>query len=301
MRRQLPLVVALTAAATIVFGCASPGSSTAPTTAGGTTGPTTAAEATVIPGGLLDKIKKAGKIVVSTDPAYPPQSEQVNGVFQGFDIDVATEVAKRLGVTVEWQTPEWTAITAGSWGGRWDMSVGSMTITPDRAKVLDFSPPYYYTPAQMAASTHSGVTTIDGLTGKTVCAGDGTTYYQWLTGTLDFGPGGKPAPPPAGITATTLPSDRDCAVQWQQGRFDFDGWLSSITTVEGAIKDGLPLVKVGDPVYLEPLAIAVDKSGPNDADFIAWLKPTIEAMRADGTLKAFSQKWFKADFTTSTQ
>jgi polar amino acid transport system substrate-binding protein len=305
MRRPLPLVVALAATATLLFGCSNAGSTTAPTSAAQTTGATAAPESVAPtqpvakPGGLLDKILKAGKIEVSTDPAYPPQSEQVNGVFQGFDIDVATEVAKRLGVTVEWQTPDWTAITAGSWGGRWDMSVGSMTITPDRAKVLDFSPPYYFTPAQMAASTHSGVTTIDGLVGKTVCAGEGTTYYQWLSGTLDFGPGGKPAPPPAGITATTLPSDRDCAVQWQQGRFDFDGWLSSITTVEGAIKDGLPLVKVGDPVYLEPLAIAVDKSGPDDSDFIAWLKPTIEAMHADGTLKAFSEKWFKADFTAT--
>jgi polar amino acid transport system substrate-binding protein len=303
MKRHLPFAVALTAAATILFGCAGPGATTAPTTPAATTLATTAAEATVIPGGLLDKIKKAGKIVVSTDPAYPPQSElnPADGTYQGFDIDVANEVAKRLGVTVEWQTPPWEAITAGGWGGRWDMSVGSMTITPDRAKVLDFSPPYYYTPAQMAASTHSGITTLDGLAGKSVCAGEGTTYYQWLTGTLDFGPGGKPAPPPAGITATTLPSDRDCAVQWQQGRFDYDGWLSSITTVEQAVKDGLPLVKVGDPVYLEPLAIAVDRSGPVDTDFIAWLKTTIEAMHADGTLKAFSQKWFKADFTTATQ
>ena len=301
MRRLLPLAVALTAAGTFLYGCATPGATTVPTSAGGTTAPTTAAEATVIPGGLLDKIKKAGKIVVSTDPAYPPQSELKDGVYQGFDIDVATEVAKRLGVTVEWQTPDWAAITAGGWGGRWDMSVGSMTITPDRAKVLDFSPPYYYTPAQMAASTHSGITTLDGLAGKTVCAGEGTTYYQWLTGTLDFGPGGKPPPPPAGITAVTLPSDRDCAVQWQSGRFDFDGWLSSITTVEGAITSGLPLVKVGTPVYLEPLAVAVDKSGPDDSDFIAWLKPTIEAMHSDGTLKTFSQKWFKADFTTAAQ
>ena len=301
MKRQLPLAVALIAVATILFGCAAPGASTVPTSAGGTTAPTTAAEATVIPGGLLDKIKKAGKIVVSTDPAYPPQSALVDGVYQGFDIDVATEVGRRLGVTVEWQTPDWAAITAGGWGGRWDMSVGSMTITPDRAKALDFSPPYYYTPAQMAASTHSGITTLEGLAGKTVCAGEGTTYYQWLTGTLDFGPGGKPPPAPAGITAVTLPSDRDCAVQWQSGRFDFDGWLSSITTVEGAITSGLPLVKVGSPVYLEPLAVAVDKSGPNDSDFIAWLKPTIDAMHADGTLKAFSLKWFKADFTAAAQ
>ena len=78
-----------------------------------------AAPATPIAGGLLDKVIKAGKLVVSTDPKYPPQSElQPDGSFKGFDIDVATEIAKRLGVKIEFATPDWTAITAGGWGDR---------------------------------------------------------------------------------------------------------------------------------------------------------------------------------------
>jgi polar amino acid transport system substrate-binding protein len=263
--------------------------------------PASAASAAPIAGGLLDKVLKSGKLVVSTDPKYPPQSElKPDGTYQGFDIDTATEIAKRLGVTVDWQTPDWTAITAGGWGGRWDVSVGSMTITVDRAKVLDFSPPYYYTPAQMAASTHSGITTLDGLVGKTICSGEGTTYDQWLNGTLDYGTGQDLGKPPAGIKTTTLPTDTDCPDQWKAGRFDFDGWLSSITTVDGAIKAGLPLVKVGDPVYYEPLAVAVDKSGPDDSDFMPVLKKIIDDMHADGTLKASSMKWFGADFTQDT-
>jgi len=258
-----------------------------------------AAPATPIAGGLLDKIMKAGKIVVSTDPKYPPQSElKADGTYQGFDIDVANEIGKRLGVKVEYVTPDWTAITAGGWGGRWDISVGSMTITPERAKVLDFSVPYYYTPAQMAASKASGITTLDGLAGKTICSGEGTTYDQWLNGKLDYGDGTTLPAPPAGIKTTTLATDTDCPDQWKTGRNDFEGWLSSITTVDGAIKAGLPVVKVGDPVYFEPLGVAVDKHGPNDADFVAWLTKTVTDMHADGTLKTFSQKWFSADFTT---
>ena len=49
--------------------------------------------------------------------------------------------------------------------------------------MLDFSDPYYYTPAQMAASTASGITTLEGLAGKTVCVGEATTYLDWLNGT----------------------------------------------------------------------------------------------------------------------
>lgn len=300
----------LGAAAILVAACSSGGSTPAPSAAAPSTAPSTAASeapstaasAAPIAGGLLDKILKAGKLVVSTDPKYPPQSElKPDGTYQGFDIDVATEIAKRLGVAVAFETPDWSAITAGGWAGRWDVSVGSMTITVDRSKVLDFSSPYYYTPAQMAASTHSGITTLDGLAGKTICSGEGTTYDQWLNGTLDYGNGQDLGKPPAGIKTTTLPTDTDCADQWKAGRFDFDGWLSSITTVDGAISAGLPLVKVGNPVYYEPLAVAADKSGPDDSDFMPILNKIVADMHADGTLSQFSQKWFGADFTIATQ
>jgi polar amino acid transport system substrate-binding protein len=302
----------LAAVAVVVGACSSGGGASSPTTAasvapsvapsqGESVAPSEAASVAPIAGGLLDKIKQSGKLVVSTDPKYPPQSElKPDGTYEGFDIDVSTEIARRLGVDVEFQTPDWTAITAGGWGGRWDVSVGSMTITVDRSKVLDFSPPYYYTPAQMAASTHSGITTLDGLAGKTVCSGEGTTYDQWLNGTLNYGTGQDLGSPPAGVKTTTLPTDTDCPDQWKAGRFDFDGWLSSITTVDGAITAGLPLVKVGDPVFFEPLAVAVDKSGPDDSDFMPVLKQIVDDMHADGFLTAASQKWFGADFTKAT-
>ncbi len=311
LRGRLSMVAAV---AVVVAACSSGGGGSTPAASSGggaasnaapstaaSTAPSAAASTAPIAGGLLEKIKTSGKLVVSTDPKYPPQSElKPDGTYEGFDIDVATEIAKRLGVPVEFTTPDWTAITAGGWGGRWDVSVGSMTITVDRSKVLDFSPPYYYTPAQMAASTHSGITTLDGLAGKTVCSGEGTTYDQWLNGTLDYGTGEDLGSPPAGVKTTTLPTDTDCPDQWKAGRFDFDGWLSSVTTVEGAIKAGLPLVKVGDPVYFEPLAVAVDKGGPDDSDFMPVLKQIVDDMHADGFLTAASQKWFGADFTQAT-
>ena len=91
-------------------------------------------------GDLLAQICDDGVITISTDPAYPPQSSlnPETGEYEGFDIDVATEIANRLGVEVAWETPKWEAITAGNWQGRWDMSVGSMTVNEERAEVLDF-------------------------------------------------------------------------------------------------------------------------------------------------------------------
>ena len=260
--------------------------------------PASEAPASPIAGGLLDKVMTAGKIIMSTDPQYPPQSElTAEGNYEGFDIDVGTEIAKRLGVEIAFETPSWDVITAGSWAGRWDFSVGSMTITSPRQEVLDFSDPYYYTPAQMAARTDSGITTLDGLAGKVVCVGAATTYLDWLNGTLDFGTESPQTTPPEGVTATTLDTDRLCAEAWRAGRTDFDGWLSSSTTVQAAIDDGLPVVAVGDPVYFEPLAVAFDKGGPDPSDLATRVNAILAEMREDGTLKAMSEKWFGLDLT----
>ena len=134
--------------------------------------------------------------------------------------------------------------------------------------------------------------------GKTICAGASTTYLDWLQGKkLDFGTLSPTTAPPAGIKTVSLKTDALCPQTWAAGRNDFQGWLSSSTTVDGAIAANLPVVKVGAPVYFEPLAVAVDKAGPADTDFMPVLKSIVDAMHADGTLTQLSQKWFKADLT----
>jgi polar amino acid transport system substrate-binding protein len=260
--------------------------------------PTGAASAAPIAGGLLDKVKKAGVLVVSTDPNYKPLSFlKPDGTFEGFDIDVATEIAKRLGVTVKFVTPSWDTITAGSWAGRWDVSVGSMTITVPRHVVLDFSDPYYYTPAQMTATTKSGITTLDGLAGKTVCVGSATTYQDWLQGKLQSVSLGPVATAPAGVKAKTLDTDQLCAQAIKAGQNVGEGFLSASTVIDQAITNGTPIVKVGTPVFTEQLAASVDKKGPVDTDFVAAVTKIIDDMHTDGTLTAFSMKWLKADLT----
>ena len=232
------LAAILGSVAMVLAACSSNGGATTaptagPTTAAATTGATAApTEAAPIAGGLLDKVMKAGKLVVSTDPNYAPQSFlKPDGTFEGFDIDVANEIGKRLGVKVEFATPSWDVITAGSWAGRWDISVGSMTITTAREDVLAFTSPYYFTPAQMTATTKSGITTLEGLAGKTVCAGTATTYVDWMKGQLTSVSLGPVANPPAGITVKELPTDQECAQAITAGQNVGEGFLSSSTTV----------------------------------------------------------------------
>jgi polar amino acid transport system substrate-binding protein len=307
-RGRLPMVLlALTALA--FTACTSGGGSTAgvssPTAvtseAPESMAPESAAPESAAPiaGGLLEKVLSAGTIVMSTDPEYPPQSSlKADGTYEGFDIDVGTEIAERLGVELTFETPGWDAITAGNWNGRWDFSVGSMTITTDREKVIAFTQPYYYTPAQMAVEASSTIATVEELAGKRVCAGKATTYGQWIEGTLDFGTK-TPDAAPEGITLVSLDTDRNCAEAWQAGRQDFEGWLSSSTTVQGAIDAGLPVKAIGDPVFGEPLAVAFDRSGPDPSDMVTRVDAILAEMREDGTLKALSEKWFGADLTVA--
>lgn len=250
------------------------------------------------PSNLLDKVTKAGKLVVSTDANYAPQSfQKPDHTYEGFDIDVANEIGKRLGVKVDFIAPGWDVITAGNWAGRWDVSVGSMTITVPRKEVLAFTSPYYYTPAQMSATTKSGITTLDGFAGKTVCVGAATTYEDWLNGKLQSESLGPVATPPAGVKVKTFPTDQECAQAITAGQNAGEGFLTSGTVIDSAIANGAPIVKVGDPVYVEQLAASADKSGPDPTTFIAAVSKIIDAMHADGTLSQLSTKWFKEDLT----
>ncbi len=296
--------------ALVLSACSSGGSSTAPSsapTSAASTAPSTAAStaptsAAIDPNDLLAKIKAAGVIKVGTDPAYPPQSElKADGTFEGFDIDTANEIGKRLGVKVQFETPDFSVVEAGKWAGRFDISVGSVTITKVRLGNLDFTEPYYFTPAQMTATKASGINSLDGLAGKTVCVGAATTYFQWIEGTLALGDGSPLAPVPAGMKSITQKTDQDCALSAKSGRKDFDGWLSSSTTVAAGIAGGAPMVVVGDPVFYEPLAVATDKNGPPHAALQAALDQIIKDMHADGTLSASSKKWFDGQDLTTKQ
>ncbi len=249
---------------------------------------------------LLDEVMEAGKLVVSTDPNYAPQSFlNEDGELDGFDVNVAKEVAKRLGVELEFVTPDWDIITAGNWGGRWDVSIGSMTPTEARSEVLWFTDPYYYTPASFAV--HKDNTTItkpEDFSGKKVGLGSATTYEAYLEGTLEILGGKIMYDPPADIEIVPYSTDAEAIQDLALGDgVRLDGVMSAQPTIQNAIDNGVPIKYVGTPAFYEPLAFALDKSrGPSDK-MLAKLNEIIAAMHADGTLSELSLKWYGVDIT----
>ena len=256
------------------------------------------------PTGLLASVLDAGVLRVSTDPAYPPQSSVTkSGEYEGFDIDVATEIAERMGVEIEWETPAWDLITAGNWAGRWDVSVGSMTVTPERAEVLEFTPAYYFTPAAVAVhEENSSISdTESGLDGKTIGVCGGCTYEAYLEQSLDI-PGYEIdfVIDDASVKAYNTDSSAIADLELGDGT-RLDAVISALPTLEGAIDKGKPIKVVGDPIYYEPLAVALDKNAPEDPLPLAEeIGRILEEMHDDGTLSELSMKWYDTDLTKET-
>lgn len=265
---------------------------------------------------LLAQIRERGKLIISTDPAYPPQSELVANVeppaetrctgderpanqFTGFDIDTATEIARQLGVEACFVTPDWTLITAGGWAGRWDLSVGSMTITPERMQNLSFTQPYYTTPA--AFFVHQDNSTFAqpaDLAGAAIGVCAGCTYEAYLDGSLAI-----PGETIDFVVANAAVSGYETDVPALEDLALGDGVrlaavLTALPTGLGYIADGGPLKQLGEPVYFEYLAAAIDKSAPQDtATLRAAVTAAIQALHAEGTLAKLSEKYYGTDLT----
>jgi len=259
---------------------------------------------------LLGAIKERGYILVSTDPNYAPQSflntessrpadtkcpgdALSTAEMAGFDVDVAIAIGDALGVETCFATPGWDTITAGSWVDKWDVSVGSMTVTPDRREILDFSVPYYYTPAAVAVRADADFGSIADLAGETLCAGTSTTYETWLNGG-DLGAEIPVLAPAPAVTVITLDTDQDCPQSIKDGREDFIGYVTSATVIYANLIEDFPVKFVGTPVFYEPLAAAFDKSSTlPTGTLVAEVDKLFTQMHSDGSLTALSENWFK--------
>jgi polar amino acid transport system substrate-binding protein len=174
-----------------------------------------------------------------------------------------------------------------------------MTATRERAQVLDFPVQYYYGEAVLLVNANNAaVKEAKDLSGKKIGVQVSTTYEKYLQKNLQIDAAG--APPvtyridnpqivfydeePQGIEELSLGDGTR-----------LDGMIVGILTAEEYIKNGKPVKIVGEPLFYEPISIAVDKGDP---EFAAKIKEIIEAMRADGTLKKLSEKRLGVDVTT---
>lgn len=249
-------------------------------------------------GEVLDRIRTRGVIMVATDPVWPPISwRKEDGEFDGFDVDVAKEIAKRMEVGIVFVTPTWDEITAGHWGGRWDISVGSMTPTKKRAENLEFPAHYYYEMSVLVVhQNNQTIRTPADASGKRIGVLKASVYEKYLTREpLNI----------VGMKPITYKIEQPTIVRydWENQPYDalskgdgveLDAMISIVTNAMYEIRQGRPLKIIGTPLQLTPSAIAIE---PGDLEFAALLSQIIEGMRKDGTLSRLSTNWFEIDMT----
>ncbi len=246
-------------------------------------------------GEVFDRIMSTKTMVVANDDAFNPLSfiNPETDQLEGFDVDVAKEIAKRLGVKVEFVHPKWSVIVAGNWQNKWDIAINTMTPTNDRAKVLDFAAIYYYTIVGLGVHQDSKAQQPEDLNGKIIAASPNTTNYLYLTHKLKIskGPKFKFRIKPGSIThmETSIVlekiSSKDPSV---------DAIVSNINRITEAIYEGAPLRIIEPPLFYEPLAIAIDKGDKELNEAIAEI---VADMHADGTLTDLSFLWLGDDYT----
>lgn len=250
-------------------------------------------------GATLDRIMASGVLVGASSDGFPPVAFlNADNEFDGFDVDVLEIIAGRMGLEAEIVTPSWEAQVAGNWADRWDIAVGSMTPTPARAEVLDFPAIYYYTPAVFIV--HEDNTTVEqvgDLSGLVIGSCAACTYEDYLRHTLVIDAVGTP-PFEFQVDPGEIRTYAGQGLPFDDLRLGdgvrLDAVLTNLPTAQEAIGAGLPFRIVGEPVFFEPLAIAIDKGDP---EFAAEIAEIVAGMHEDGTLTALSEEWFGVDLT----
>lgn len=251
-------------------------------------------------GEVLDRVLAAKNLKVATDASWAPQSFMNDkNEMDGFDVDIAKEIGKHLGVSVEFVTPGWDIITAGNWQGRWDMHVGSMTPTKKRAEIFDFPAVYYYTPAAVAVHKDSKAEKLADLNGKVIGATATSTFDAYANHDLTLDAAGAPSFTYE-FKAGEVKSYANSTTAFDDLRLGdgarLDAVVSSLPSILDAEKAGYPIKQLGKPVFFEPLAVAIEHGDKELGEKIA---EAVEAMKADGTLSKLSVKWYGVDYTVT--
>ncbi|WP_150268398.1 amino acid ABC transporter substrate-binding protein [Paenibacillus tepidiphilus] len=118
--------------------------------------------------GSLAAVKTAGKLRIGTEGTYAPFTyHDADGKLTGFDVEVAAEVAKRLGVEAEFVEAQWDGLFAGMDAGRFDTIFNEVSVTEERQAKYDFSDPYIVSKAVLiVAEDNEDIRSFADLKGK---------------------------------------------------------------------------------------------------------------------------------------
>ena len=232
----------------------------------------------------LDSIQKSGKLVVALEGAWQPWSyHDSSDTLVGYDVEVSRAIAEKLGVEPEYVESDWDSLFAGLDAGRYDMVCNGVEVTEERAKTYAFTTPYGYIHTALAVrKDNEEIHSFEDLKGKTTANSLASTYMELAE---SYGATVQ------GIdtleeTIQLLTAGRiDATLNADVSFYDYlnvhpDADFKLVAQTAEASHVAIPVLKSEDTAYLDALNAA------------------IEELRADGTLKTLSEKYFGQDISS---
>ena len=232
----------------------------------------------------LESIQKSGKLVVALEGAWQPWSyHDSSDTLVGYDVEVSRAIAEKLGVEPEYVESDWDSLFAGLDAGRYDMVCNGVEVTEERAKTYDFTTPYGYIHTALAVrKDNEDIHSFEDLKGKTTANSLASTYMELAES--------------YGATVQGIDTLEETIQLLTAGRIDatlnadvsFYDYLNVhpeadfklVAQTAEASHVAIPVLKSEDTAYLDALNAAID------------------ALRADGTLKTLSEKYFGQDISS---
>lgn len=227
------------------------------------------------------------EFVTALTGKFPPfnyYNEQ--GKLAGFDVDVSREIARRLKKESRIVVTDWDGIIAGLLTGKYDAVIGSMAITPERKKKVDFSVPYYKSGAQLFTHRDNPdqVYSIEECSGLRIAVVLGESYQGFLE---------KNYPE---IEVVTFKSSVEIFEMLEQKRIS--GFVTDRLVGSWQIKKAdRAFVPIGGMLYSENIAIPVRKKS---SGLLRQINRAVANMESDGTMKAINQKYFGLNSSVAT-
>ncbi len=252
--------------------------------------PVTSEPAAQVPtNAALAKIYAQGYFTYGLEAQYRPfEFRDENDEIIGYDIDIANEVGKRMGVEARAVDTSWGAVIQSLYDGKFDFILGGMTANADRYQRVDFSVPYMDGSSGLLVRAGEGILAREDLAGKIVAAGEGTPSVQQLEDTA--------AELAISYSEEIKTFDDDAAAYEALKTNRVDAYASSIVSLLdwASQNPGFEVIPFKSENWTAEYTAAAFRK--EDQTFRAVFNGLLIAMKEDGTLAELQLKWFGQSF-----